>query len=102
MQPFGCAELLVRDFILSADTENDRIFLLIEREVMLEISRFFRAPASEILGIEIQNHPLATKATKADRLAVLGVQGEVGCGRAGSRRSCRVAGSASRHQAYQQ
>src|SRR6267143_6121363 len=52
---------------------------------MLEIAGFHGAPTGEILWIEIEDDPLAAKIAKADRLAVLRVQSEIGGGHPGGR-----------------
>ena len=52
-ETFGGAELLMSPFVLHADAEDDRVFLLVKCDVLLEIARFLGAAAGEILGIEI-------------------------------------------------
>src|SRR5215467_6817699 len=102
MQTLSRAELFVREFVLSANPEDNCPFLFKKRKVTLEIVRFFRAAASEILRIEIQNHPLAAKILEADWLAILRVQGEIWRRCADGGRFCCVVRSASRHESHQQ
>src|SRR5216683_6480955 len=85
-ETFLDAKLLVRSFILHADSEDDGVFLLVLREVALEIVRFLRAPAGEILRIEIQNDPLAPEIVEAERFSILRIQGKVRRGRPRRRR----------------
>src|SRR6266702_2947229 len=80
-ETFLGAKLLVRSFILHADSEDDGVFMLVLREVALEIVRFLRAPAGEILRIEIQNDPLAPEIVEAERFSILRIQSKVRRGR---------------------
>src|SRR5882762_1620980 len=67
-------------FVLAADAQDDRVSQFELSEVVLEIAGFHGAPTREILWIEIEDDPLAAKLAKADRLAVLRVQSEIGGG----------------------
>ena|SRR5215472_1249631 len=73
MEPFRGAELSVRKFILAADAENDGVLLFVLRKVVLEVVSLSRATAGEILGVKIQDNPLATEIVKADWLPILSV-----------------------------
>jgi len=67
-QSFLGAELLVGILVLHADANDYSMFLLVLRQVALEVVGFHRASAREILGIEIQHHPLTLEIVQADRL----------------------------------
>src|SRR6266404_1930568 len=73
-------------FVLAADAEDDGIFQFELSEVALEIVGFHGAAAGEILGIEIEDDPLAAKFAEAEGLAVLRVQSEIGSGHPRGRR----------------
>src|SRR5215467_3520687 len=61
VQSLRCAKLFMRSFILPADAEDDRVFVLVKRQVLLKVARFFRAAASEVFRIEVQDHPFSAK-----------------------------------------
>ena len=66
VQSFLGAELLMGVRRIDADAENHGVFLLVLRQVALEIVGFFRAAAGEILGVEVQHHPLAAIIVQID------------------------------------
>jgi hypothetical protein len=76
-ESFLGAKLLVSVLVLTADAKDDGIFLLVVREITLEVACFDGAAAGEILGIKVQHDPFATKVAQADRLVILRIQGEL-------------------------
>src|SRR5215470_6335602 len=57
VQSLRGAKLFVRSFILPADAEDDHLFVLVKRQVLLKVARFYRAAASKIFRIEVRDHP---------------------------------------------
>jgi hypothetical protein len=76
---FG-AEFFVRVDAVEAYAEDDRVVVRVFRLVDLEVVGFAGAAGGLILGIEIQDDPLAAIIVQANRRAFLRGQGEVGRG----------------------
>jgi hypothetical protein len=74
--------LMVFDGV-DADTEDDCVQGVILRHVALEAVGLEGAAGGLVLGVEVEDDPLAFVVGEADGLVFLGGQGEVGGGRAG-------------------
>lgn len=85
VQAFLGAKPLVGIFILHADTDDDGVPLFVQRKVALEVVRLNCAAAGEVLGVKVEDHPLAFEIMEADRLGLLRVEREIGRLRADGR-----------------
>jgi hypothetical protein len=74
---------------VEADAEDDGVGSVILGEVALEVVGFDGAAGGLVLGVEVEDDPLALVVGEADRLVFLGGQGEVGRGRASLYGVCR-------------
>jgi hypothetical protein len=74
---------------VKADAEDDRVGGVILGDVALEVVGFDGAAGGLVLGVEVEDDPLALVVGEADGLVFLGGQGEVGRGRASLYGVCR-------------
>ncbi len=74
---------------VEADAEDDRVGRVILGDVALEVVSFDGAAGGLVLGVEVEDNPLAFVVGEADGLVFLRGQGEVGRGRASLYGVCR-------------
>jgi len=74
---------------VEADAEDDGVGSVILGDVALEVVGFDGAAGGLVLGVEVEDDPLALVVGEADGLVFLGGQGEVGRGRASLYGVCR-------------
>ena len=71
IQTLFYAEVLVRIDAVQAHTQNGGFSPPVVLKIALKVVGFNGAAAGEVLGIEIEDHPLAAKIAQAHRFSVL-------------------------------